>query len=836
MRSNLLKRIEFIENHFNSTVNYNINIGDKKTVINGNPSDRIYIPSDTAKTFHEDNSFVKLVIGPYGSGKSTMCAMEIIRRTCQMPKWHNGRRKARWAVVRNTSGELVSTTLQTWLTWFGDLGDITKRQKPILTYEHTFNDGEGVVELELIFLALDRPDDVRKVKSLELTGVYLNELSELPQNALAHFKGRVNGRYPSRSFCADFYWSGIIADTNPPSDDHWIYRDFESGNIPDYRVFHQPPGLLESANSELIQNPNCDNAPNLSADYYVKLASGQTKGFIDVYCMGKYGLVESGKRCYPEYNDDIHSVDKLEAIQGEPLHLAWDFGLTPACVVSQFTARGQLKILKEYVSEDMGIRSFAKSIVIPSLAIDFPYCKVGESEADPSGNNSDTIMEEMSCIGELNSLGLKTQAASTNDIETRLGSVRFFLNTMTDGQPAFMLSRQGCPTLRKGFISGYHFKRLNIGGEDRYHDKPNKNSFSHCFVGETLVKTPHGCQRIDSLKVNDLVLTPFGKKRILATMSSQSQNLVELTFSNGMKIISTDNHPFITSHDIVRADSLEYNDLLLEYESEEVKQWADRQNIKPKNLMELNIIENQCSTINPTGISRAANTCIEWFGNFIMALFPTVITFTTSTMTEATMSFQTYNSLAHQNMRSSMAKNSRERNKRLSIWRTLGLWQALGINQKMEENGIRCTVKNHGVIERSKLWFVNFARKIMKDIFAEQPKVFAQEDVSQSLEGNQVSMTSQENAPFVKKHSSLINTLKSKPVLRCVQVKRLAIQEKVYDLTIEDSHCFFVNDVLVSNCHDALQYISLKFAADAINQRISPEKPESFFNPTFRYL
>ena len=92
---------------------------------------RIYIPTPTGKLFHASNGFVDLVIGPYGCGKSTMCAQRIVRSAASMPYWDNGQRRARWAVVRNTSGELNSTTLQTWLTWFGDLGTIRKQTKTI---------------------------------------------------------------------------------------------------------------------------------------------------------------------------------------------------------------------------------------------------------------------------------------------------------------------------------------------------------------------------------------------------------------------------------------------------------------------------------------------------------------------------------------------------------------------------------------------------------------------------------------------------------------------------------------------------------------------------------
>lgn len=458
-----------------------------ETKIYASDKNKIYIPNSTGKLFHADNTFVQLIMGPYGSGKSTICVNKIVQHACAMPVWRHGRRRAKWLIIRNTSGELQSTTLQTWLTWFGDLGDIKKRQKPLLTYEHTFNDGKGLIELELVFIALDRDEDIRKLKSIEATAAYINELSEVPQAVLHHLIGRVNHRYPSPAFCADPYWSGIIADTNPPDEDHWIYKDFELNPTENYKIFHQPSGLIMNPDGSFakdkmgnyIANPECDNYVNLSPDYYTKLAEKRSEGFIKVYCAGRYGLVESGKRVYPEYNDDLHSLPKLDAIQGLPIHLCWDFGLTPACIVFQISPRGQFRALKEYVAEDMGIRTFAKNIVIPDLPVSFPYNKIGESEADPAGLAGDDIMEELSCIGELNNLGIKTNAASTNDLDVRIGSVRYFLNAMIDGQPAFVLDREKCPIFRKGFINGYHFKRMSISGDERYQEKPNKNRFSH---------------------------------------------------------------------------------------------------------------------------------------------------------------------------------------------------------------------------------------------------------------------------------------------------------------------------------------------------------------------
>jgi len=478
--SQIRKRIADIELQCKKGVQKQISINNNGMVIHANDGDKIYVPTHTGNLAHLDNNFVRVIMGPYGSGKSTWAITEIVKRACAGPVWHAGRRRSRWAIVRNTTGELSSTTLASWLSWFGELGDIRKRQKPLLTYEHSFNDGNGIVELELLFIALDRPEDVRKIKSLELTGCYINELSEVPHAALAHMKGRVN-RYPSKAFCTEPYWSGIIADTNPPEDDHWIFKDFEQNKYEHHRLFKQPPGLIKNDDNKYVRNPDADNASHLPDNYYEMLAEGQSQEFIKVFCLGEYGAVGFGKRVYPEFNPDFHALDSLDAIQGEGLILGWDFGLTPACVVVQLSARGQLLILKEYQGDGMGIRTFAENIVIPSIAKDFPYCKVRTSVADPAGNARNEIIEEMSCIGELSSLGIYTVASRTNDIDPRLASVRYFLNKMVDGKPSLVLDRRKCPSLFKGFVKDYVFARLAVSGEERYKDKPNKNMSSHCM-------------------------------------------------------------------------------------------------------------------------------------------------------------------------------------------------------------------------------------------------------------------------------------------------------------------------------------------------------------------
>ena len=80
---------------------------DKNFLINENP-DYFYRPVPTARNFHASDSLVRCVVGPYGSSKTTMMLSEILFRTLQMPKDSNGVRTARWAIIRNTYGELGS--------------------------------------------------------------------------------------------------------------------------------------------------------------------------------------------------------------------------------------------------------------------------------------------------------------------------------------------------------------------------------------------------------------------------------------------------------------------------------------------------------------------------------------------------------------------------------------------------------------------------------------------------------------------------------------------------------------------------------------------------------
>jgi hypothetical protein len=51
-----------------------------------------------------------------------------------------------------------------------------------------------------------------------------------------------------------------------------------------------------------------------------------------------------------------------------------------------------------------------------------------------------------------------------------------------------LLIHPECKMLRKGMAGGYNYKRIQVSGEEKYRDSPDKNIYSHvCEAGQYLM-------------------------------------------------------------------------------------------------------------------------------------------------------------------------------------------------------------------------------------------------------------------------------------------------------------------------------------------------------------
>jgi hypothetical protein len=128
-----------------------------------------------SKAFMMDDSFFRGIMEPFGSGKSTVFIVEILRRASLQAPGKDKIRRSRWAVIRNTYSELRTTTIKSWHQWVSpELSRWVDEGPPF----HHIKMGD--MDLEVLFVALDRPQDISKLLSMELTGAWVKEAREVP--------------------------------------------------------------------------------------------------------------------------------------------------------------------------------------------------------------------------------------------------------------------------------------------------------------------------------------------------------------------------------------------------------------------------------------------------------------------------------------------------------------------------------------------------------------------------------------------------------------------------------------------------------------------------------
>ncbi len=428
-------------------------------------------PGPVAGRFMASRGFIDAILGPIGSGKTTACIFKILQSMkLQKPGRLSSVRRARWAVIRNTYPELKTTTIFSWHQWVPEtLGRWQSEGPPTHLVPLDLGNGDRA-ELEVIFLALDRPEDVRKLLSLELTGAWINEAREVPAEVLSHLQGRV-GRYPPAAD-GGATWSGIIMDTNPPDTDSWFYQKFEDERPQGFTLFKQPGG--RSAGAENLQN--------LPAGYYDRAAQGQTAEWIAVYIDAKYGYSRDGKPVFPEFADSIHvAPEPLRPHPKLPLLVGADAGLTPAAALLQQQPIGQWWILDEIVEVGMGAVRFGERLNQKLAEPHYRGLSV-TGWCDPAAGarspNDETVWSEVVTAASK----IKFKLAPTNALLARLEAVRRPLSRLIDGRPGILIS-PSCRVLRKGFASGYRYRRVVTAGGVRFEDRPEKNEFSHPHDG-----------------------------------------------------------------------------------------------------------------------------------------------------------------------------------------------------------------------------------------------------------------------------------------------------------------------------------------------------------------
>ncbi|NUB46824.1 hypothetical protein GEU84_020785 [Fertoebacter nigrum] len=504
-----------------------------------------YTPDgQTLIDFMRDRSLVRGLQGPIGSGKSAACVMECLRLMLGQERAINmetglrtGPRKVRVGVIRNTTPQLETTTMKTWLEWLPEnvFGPVRWRAP----FRQTIRLPEIDLEAEVWFLALDRDEDVRKLLSFEFTFIWLNEARELSREIVTAAISRVK-RYP-RMIEGGPTRACVIMDTNAPDEEHWWAIMSGQAEPPEWMgeedrltlirpegwtFFTQPPALFDRMGPDgVLQgydlNPNRENGKYTDQTYYTGLLHGQTRDWIRNMLQNQIGRLFKGRPVYQGFNEVLHvAKEAFGPVPNETIHVGVDFGLTPAAAFGQ-DLRGQVRVFDELVTRDMHAKDFAK-LLKKHIAKHYAQFKVVIT-GDPAGEGR-AGTDGLTSYQVLAAEGVKAQPCWTNDPIIRTGAIQTQLNTMVDGRPAYLLS-PACTYLLNAKKGGYAFLK------DR-EEVDKKSIFSHVSdaeqymavrmgYGRKLVRTGDAAQR-QSVQANrqQNLFNRGGSNRKLARQST----------------------------------------------------------------------------------------------------------------------------------------------------------------------------------------------------------------------------------------------------------------------------------------------------------------------------
>lgn len=449
------------------------------------PAIKYQPPDDVVERFHNTKALVRGIKGPRGSGKSGACVMEGMGGAgAQIPN-HEGKRRTRFLVLRDTYRQLETTTIPSFRKWLGHATRLTG-QYPIKGYTKIPLPDQTVLEMETVFLAMDGENIIDNLQSFEASFAWVNEARAIENRNVINMIIASCGRYPSKDEegCSNSF---VVMDTNPCDEFHWWYQDDVVERPDGWEFFGQVPPLVFLKDAPMFSNKRDDYTANAAAtyariqnkgyDYWLDQIPGATDAFIRTMVMGKYGTIVAGKPVYGQFwSEECVSPLPLEWHQSLPIVIGIDTsGLHPGAVFCQAYG-GRILGLREIHAKDTPFDSFVESVLVPMIQQNFRLNSL-IAVVDPSNPRSGVGGKRASQV--LEGFGIQTVLAPSNRLNQRLGAVTKLLQR-----------RRAClldPSLKiliEGFRGKYHYKKIDSSGLiEAYKPEPEKDMYADVHDG-----------------------------------------------------------------------------------------------------------------------------------------------------------------------------------------------------------------------------------------------------------------------------------------------------------------------------------------------------------------
>lgn len=445
-------------------------------------------PGPVASAYIASRARRALIMGAYGSGKTIAALVKLYMMSLeQVPT--NGVACSRYVCVRQTRPQLVSTLIKTFHEIFREEDGFAPVESVALRTRWRFRPPgfDHDVDIEWQFLALETDEDVARILGLEATAFFIDEARLIDPSLLGKLTGRL--RYPAVS-----RHRSIEMATNPWSTDHPFHEMFVLSRNADTAFFHQPGGLDKNERGEWIgenlqnlnQTPeslllpwNDPRRRDLGVIYYQNMLADMSPEDALLNVHSKFGVSREGKPVYADYDDNRHCLP-LKYDPALPLEFGTDFGLYSGTTIYQQTLEGCIRVLAEFVTEDVGTASHHERLKM-FVQREFPGYQLGRYTGDPAGNQRGSDGQTVFAL--VRRFFPTAQPARTNELATRHEAVNALFRRTIRGQPALAIDNRRCPMLRQACIDKYFYKRVKGTGA-QYSDQVFKNRWSH--VAESL--------------------------------------------------------------------------------------------------------------------------------------------------------------------------------------------------------------------------------------------------------------------------------------------------------------------------------------------------------------
>lgn len=469
-------------------------------------------PGPIADAFMRSRAFIKIIIGPVGSGK-TMAALQcgLVVGAQQGGRMVNGVlvRKARIGVIRESYPSLDSTTIKSWHTIvpesegkFSWSAPRTHHFRKVIKRDLQSGTVLEILDIEYEFRAIGTQTVEEACRGWEVNAVIIDEADLQPSDLVPYLTGRV-GRFSDLdpSSVVD---PQIIISMNMPDVENHAYElafdkdlagmsDEDKAMLEDalngrdlIETFVQPGGMEPDAE-------NLHNLPNGRGYYVLQIAANKHKpGYVDRMVHNKPVALMHGLPVNGEFAHGLH-VRPTEWMRKRKLIIGLDQGLFAAAVFLQRNEYNQIRTHREVVNLDrakkgkllkMGPTAFGKKVRAAALE-HFPGVTADDVRlvADPAAfaaddredNEHDWILACQAAIG----LGTIRRAKSNR--EALRQEAIWKAQAERDGYHV----NQACSHLIKAHSGGYRYQKSQLAtGETRGSMEVADTIFTHVIDAE----------------------------------------------------------------------------------------------------------------------------------------------------------------------------------------------------------------------------------------------------------------------------------------------------------------------------------------------------------------